>query len=47
MTINHDEPNDIIYETEGTDIDDEMQIDAVFVRDGKGRMIQMEVADDA
>lgn len=30
-----DEPNDIIYEVESTDIDEEMQTDAVFVRDGK------------
>ena len=47
MTMNQNEPNDIIYEVEGADIDETEQTDAVFIRDGKGRMIQMEVADDA
>lgn len=47
MTMIQDEPNDIIYEVEGADIDETEQTDAVFIRDGKGRMIQMEVADDA
>lgn len=47
MTMNQNEPNDTIYEVEGADIDETEQTDAVFVRDGKGRMIQMEVADDA
>lgn len=47
MTMNQNELNDTIYEVEGADIDESEQIDAVFVRDGKGRMIQLEVADDA
>jgi hypothetical protein len=47
MTMIQDEPNDIIYEVEGADIDETEQTDAVFIRDGKGRMIRMEVADDA
>ena len=47
MIMNQNEPNDIIYEVDGTDIDESEQTDAVFVRDGKGRMIQLEVADDA
>ena len=33
MTVNQTEPNDIIYEVEGADIDESEQIDAVFVRD--------------
>lgn len=47
MTMNQNEPNDIIYEVEGADIDETEQTDAVFVRDGKGRIIQLEVDDDA
>lgn len=46
MITNNDEPNDIIYEVEGADLDETEQTDAVFIRDGKGRMIQLEVADD-
>ena len=42
---NQIEPTDIVYEVEGSP--DEPQTDEVWVRDGKGRPIQLEVADDA
>lgn len=46
MITNQKEPNDIIYEVEGADIDEETLTDAVFIRDGKGKMMQLEVDDD-
>ena len=39
------EPNDIIYEVEG--LDEKGMVDAVYVRNGKGEKIKLEVADDA
>ena len=38
------EPIDIIFEHEGTPI--EPQEDAVYVIDGRGRMVKLEVDDD-
>jgi hypothetical protein len=40
------ESNEALYENQDVR-DDEEQMDAVFVRDGKGRMIMLEVEDDA
>lgn len=43
--MNQIEPTDIIYEVEGQD--DEAQVDAVYVRNGKGQKMKLEVEDDA
>lgn len=45
MNMNQIEPTDIIYEVEGQD--DEPQVDAVYIRNGKGQKVKLEVVDDA
>ncbi len=46
MFGNQTDPTDIIYEVEGADIDNAEQTDVVFLRDGRGNAMKLEVEDD-